>query len=148
MAHQYDNCVIEALNEQHGADVISWWKSQGVDTLYRKGNSHKADGDIYRYYGLIDGVFDNWNYTQCKQKGAIIVPLPNPNQQIEKYLEPNNNLKTINTKTNETGTSINVQKVTPAIRTGKRIDGVAISGRRGKASTSIGYLSNQKISGY
>lgn len=136
--HKYNNCVIEVLDLEHGKKVIEWWKSQGVDTGFFNGRHNKAYNDIYRFYGLIGGEFDNASYDFCINHNIDIITLPDENTF--------NNSSNIKTKQN--GKGIAVQKVTPTIQSGIRISGSPTSGRRSKTSTSIGHLSNQKIVGY
>jgi len=70
------NQVIEALTPDHGAKVIEYWKSRGFDTRHLVGTSCKSDGDSYRYYGVIDGEFDNYTLRQVEKANAEIIELP------------------------------------------------------------------------
>ena len=51
---KWNNTVIRIENEVHGAKVIEFWKSVGVDTMGWIGN-----GVDFPYYGIFNGSFDN-----------------------------------------------------------------------------------------
>lgn len=70
------NQVIEVLDREHGMKVIEYWKSKGVDTLGMYGLQTKKDGDLVRYYGVIDGCFDCYSERQAAENGAEIIELP------------------------------------------------------------------------
>ena len=74
--HKYDNTVIEVLTSEHGKQVINWWNDQGVDADTYYGNNNKADNDIMRYYGLIDGIFRNHTVQECIDDHIKIIILP------------------------------------------------------------------------
>ena len=70
------NKVIEVLDMEHGKKVIEYWKSIGVDTLGMSGSQTKKDGDLGRYYGVIDGCFDCYSERQAAENNAEIIELP------------------------------------------------------------------------
>src|SRR5690625_2701815 len=72
------NQVIEVLDREHGKKVIQYWMDRGVDTKYKEGTLTKNHGDSYRYYGVIDGVFDNYSEPFVKYHNAEIITLPEP----------------------------------------------------------------------
>lgn len=51
---KWNNTVIKIENESHGAKIIEFWKSVGVDTTGWIGN-----GTDLPYYGIFNGKFDN-----------------------------------------------------------------------------------------
>ena len=55
------NQVIEVLNKEHGKKVIEYWKSRGVDTVNRDGTCTRCGSHQNRYYGFIDGEFNNYD---------------------------------------------------------------------------------------
>ena len=73
------NTVIKVLNKEHGKKVINWFKSQGVKKHVINGyigDITEEDGDYYIYYGIIDGVFNNYNKQEVDRKKATIITLP------------------------------------------------------------------------
>ena len=70
------NQVIEVLDIEHGKKVIEYWKSMGFSTTGRNADQTKKSCDTYRYYGVIDNVFDNYNLTKVKNYNAEIIELP------------------------------------------------------------------------
>ncbi len=72
-----DNKVIKVLNKEHGAKVIAYWKSLGVNTRNYIGTANLVDfGDTYIYYGVINGHFSNYNLQNIKSANAKILELP------------------------------------------------------------------------
>jgi len=59
-----ENQVIKVLTPEHGEKVIEYWKSKGVNTRGKEGQSCESGGNKYIYYGVINGVFDNYNVSQ------------------------------------------------------------------------------------
>jgi len=72
----YNNCVIEVLDAEHGVKVIKWWKEQGVNTGDLRGYNTKVRGSSHRFYGMLNGefVYNNENY--LLSKGCKIITLP------------------------------------------------------------------------
>ena len=70
------NQVIEVLNKEHGKKVIEYWKSRGVDTTGYCGCANKMDGSIDRFYGVINGEFDNYEEEDVSYYNAEIIELP------------------------------------------------------------------------
>ena len=73
------NQVIEVLNREHGRRVIEYWKSKGVNTSVMMGVRTKKEGDLCRYYGVIDGYFSVYSERQAAENGAEIIELPEEN---------------------------------------------------------------------
>jgi hypothetical protein len=72
-----ENQVIKVLTPEHGEKVIEYWKSKGVDTGNYSGCSCESDGDIRIYYGVINGVFDNYRMEQIFGSDTVeIIELP------------------------------------------------------------------------
>jgi hypothetical protein len=69
------NQVIEVLNVEHGKKVIEYWKSRGFDTRDYWGEFTKEDDDVYRYYGVINGTFNNYSLEEAIKHNAEIITL-------------------------------------------------------------------------
>lgn len=78
-----NNTVIEVLDLEHGTRVIKYFKSLGVDTKFYDGACTKKDNNTCRYYGVIDGVFSNHSYNDCKKYNATIIELPNSSKTMK-----------------------------------------------------------------
>jgi hypothetical protein len=78
------NQVIKVLNKAHGAKVIEYWKSIGVDTKIFTGNATAEAGDNWIYYGVINDRFDNYSLGEVKNYKAEIIELP---KDIPQYVE-------------------------------------------------------------
>ena len=70
------NQVIEVIDREHGKKVVDYWESKGVDTSDLLGIRTKKGGDIYRYYGVIDGYFNVYSERQVAENNAEIIELP------------------------------------------------------------------------
>lgn len=70
------NQVIEVLNKEHGKKVIEYWKNRGFDIRGFIGSCTKEDKNIYRYYGVIDGCFNNYPLEYVNDNNAEIITLP------------------------------------------------------------------------
>lgn len=70
------NQVIEVLNQEHGKKVIEYWKSRGLDTTGYIGCANKMDGSMNRFYGVINGAFDNYEEVSVIEYNAEIIELP------------------------------------------------------------------------
>lgn len=77
------NQVIENLNKEHGKEILKYWDDRGFDTSDFNGSSTKADGDEFRYYGVINGYFDNYHIKNVMDAGAEIITLPEPEPEKE-----------------------------------------------------------------
>ena len=71
-----NNTVIEVLTEEHGEQVIAWFQKQGIDTRCKIGVCTKKYDNCNRYYGVINGIFDNWSIEEVRESNAIIIELP------------------------------------------------------------------------
>ena len=71
------NQVIEVLDREHGEKVIEYWNSRGFYTFGMSGSQSKKDGDLRRYYGVIDNCFNAYSERQAAENDAEIIELPN-----------------------------------------------------------------------
>ena len=78
------NQVIEVLNEEHGRKVIEYWESQGFKNIYDlQGDATREGKDDWRYYGIIDGDFDNYTLDEAIEANAEIIELPTESPKEE-----------------------------------------------------------------
>ena len=70
------NQVIEVINEEHGREVIEYWKSKGINAMGMFGSLTKEDGDEWRYYGVIGDKFDSYSIEFVHKYNAEIIELP------------------------------------------------------------------------
>lgn len=71
------NQVIEVLDEEHGKKVIEYWESKGFKNIHDLQGDATRDGqDDWRYYGIIDGDFDNYTLDEAIESNAEIIELP------------------------------------------------------------------------
>ncbi len=71
-----NNVVIKAVTKEDGKRILEYFKSIGVDTIGYEGTQFEEDDDVYIYYGVIDGKFDNYRYEDVRHHGATIIGLP------------------------------------------------------------------------
>jgi len=69
------NQVIEVLNLDHGKKVIQYWKSRGMNITH-EGFRTQDYNDSHRYYGIINGKFDNYSYVVVMNSIVEIITLP------------------------------------------------------------------------
>lgn len=62
-----ENTCIKVLSTEHGAKVIEYYKSLGVDVA-----DHLEGSCVGRYYGLFDGTFDHYS----TPKNSKVIELP------------------------------------------------------------------------
>lgn len=84
------NQVIEVLNRKHGAKVIDYFKSKGANTDGYMGNCTKEEGDLDRYYGVINNVFRGCSLNTVEDNNAEIITLPEDKTFPRKMLTSNN----------------------------------------------------------
>ena len=70
------NEVIEVLNKEHGKKVIEYWKSEGADVRGFAGNQTREDDSEFRFYGFINGEFNNYRRKSVNLYKAKIIELP------------------------------------------------------------------------
>ena len=70
------NQVIEVLNKEHGKKVIEYWKSEGADVRGFSGNQTIEDDSEFRFYGFINGEFNNYRRKSVYLYKAKIIELP------------------------------------------------------------------------
>ena len=78
------NQVIEVLNKEHGKKVIEYWKSKGVDVGSFIGNQTREDDSKFRFYGVINGEFNNYYQKSIYLYEAEIIHLPTELPKEEK----------------------------------------------------------------
>ena len=78
------NQVIEVLNKEHGRKVIEYWKSKGVDVRGFSGNQTREDDSEFRFYGFINGEFNNYRRKSVYLYKAKIIELPTESPKEEK----------------------------------------------------------------
>ena len=78
------NQVIEVLNKEHGRKVIEYWKSKGVDVRGFSGNQTREDDSEFRFYGFINGEFNNYRRKSVYLYKAKIIELPIESPREEK----------------------------------------------------------------
>ena len=71
-----NNVVIKSVKKEDGPKIIEYFKSKGVYIGGLKGNCYEQDDDVYIYYGVINGRFDNYSLQKVKIEGAKIIELP------------------------------------------------------------------------
>lgn len=71
-----NNTVIKVLNPDHGKQVIQWFKSQGARVGNRTVECCESNNDRNIYYGVINGIFDNYPLLYFINKDIEIVELP------------------------------------------------------------------------
>ena len=62
----WNNISIKVISELHGASVIEFWQSIGVDTKYYKGVN------IDHHYGLFDNEFDSFYRVDARTNHKIL----------------------------------------------------------------------------
>lgn len=72
---ELNNVVIEVLDIEHGKKVIDFFKSKGINTHYLTGACNKKQGYDNRFYGIINGIFNQYNEFQISKNNAKIVTL-------------------------------------------------------------------------
>lgn len=65
-----NNTVIESLNDEHGANIIKWWKKQGIET--------NLDGSTRQAYGLYNDEFYHYPSDFIRKGKVKVITLPNP----------------------------------------------------------------------
>ena len=70
------NQVIEVLTKEHGKKVIEYWKSEGADVRGFAGNQTIEDDSEFRFYGFINGEFNNYRRKSVYLYKAKIIELP------------------------------------------------------------------------
>jgi proteasome lid subunit RPN8/RPN11 len=76
MKEKVDNVVIKAVKKGDGARIIEYFKSLGVNTKGFTGACYEEDRDLFIYYGVIDGKFNNYALCDVEKSGAKIETLP------------------------------------------------------------------------
>ena len=79
-----DNFVIEVLDLEHGQRVKKYFESLGVDVSLYFFDATRKDNDTIRYYGVIDGFFNNYAEKNLPSHVQVIKL---PAEEAEKTLE-------------------------------------------------------------
>lgn len=72
--HEYNNTVIKAVTENEEDQVLDWWKNNGVNVSSYRG--WQPSLTICVYYGLINGVFNNYSLSTAQKNNAKIINSP------------------------------------------------------------------------
>jgi len=67
-----NNTVVENLTKEMGAKIITLFAKAGYKVDYQKGNSCKQDGKRHIFYGVVNGIFDNWSRPGVDSRVKII----------------------------------------------------------------------------
>ena len=78
------NQVIEVLNKEHGKKVLEYWKSRGFDVEDFSGDQTREDDSAFRFYGVINGEFNNYLRKSVDLYKAEIIELPYESPKEEK----------------------------------------------------------------
>ncbi len=70
------NTVIKNLNPEMGKEIIKYFKSLGIDTGLKDGLCCELAGHKHFYYGIIDGLFSNYDIDVVEYCEAEIIELP------------------------------------------------------------------------
>jgi len=77
---EFNNIVIEVLDLEHGQKVKKFWESKGINVGARRFSIYKNKNGAmcshYYYYGVINGVFDNYSIKEVNTANAKIITLP------------------------------------------------------------------------
>lgn len=74
-----NNIVVENTSIEHGERIIKHFESHGIDTSDRRGLVYGSEP--HRFYGVINGRFDNYTLAAAEYHGASVVKLP---EDVEK----------------------------------------------------------------
>ena len=75
--HPLKGKFIKVLTKEHGAKVISWFRSQGVGTTHYQGTSNEHDRNTFIYYGINKrGEFVQYTLDTIKHEKYEIIELP------------------------------------------------------------------------
>ena len=78
------NQVIEVLNKEHGKKVLEYWKSRGFDVEDFSGDQTREDDSAFRFYGVINGEFNNYLRKSVNLYKAKIIELPTESPKEER----------------------------------------------------------------
>ena len=71
-----NNVVIKSVKKEDGPRIIEYFKSKRVDIREFTGDCYEGNGNTCIYYGVIDGIFQNYSLRQVEKHGAEIIELP------------------------------------------------------------------------
>ena len=78
------NQVIQVLDKEHGKKVIEYWESQGFDVRGFIGKQTREDDSEFRFYGVINGEFNNYSRKSIDLYETEIIYLPTELPKEEK----------------------------------------------------------------
>jgi hypothetical protein len=70
-----NNFVIECLSIKHGQKLSEFFKDKRIDASNYSFSCNKDSYDDCRYYGVINGVFDNYYYSQVVENNVEVLTL-------------------------------------------------------------------------
>lgn len=70
------NTVIKNESPEMGKEIIEYFKSLGIDTGLKDGLCCELAGHKHFYYGIIDGLFSNYDIDVVEYCEAEIITLP------------------------------------------------------------------------
>ena len=80
---KFNNKVIESVNKEDGVKIFNYLEAMSVDLGGRKAADCRYNGYKYNFYGVIDGVFDNYSAEKVRQcNDVVIIPM----SEVENYL--------------------------------------------------------------
>lgn len=82
-----NNVVIKSVKKEDGPRIIEYFKSKGVDTWDFDGGCYEERGNTCIYYGVIDGVFQNYSIHKVEEHNATIIELPKVTWTREQFKE-------------------------------------------------------------
>jgi len=94
-----ENEVIEVLDLEHGQKVKKYWEDRGVDTSGYSHTTTKEDNMACRYFGVINGNFENHHIKDVIKFNAKIITLPEEKtfprkMKVWNYKEGTKNVRT------------------------------------------------------
>jgi hypothetical protein len=75
MKKQLNNTVIKNLTPEMGKKIIKKYQDDGWDTGIAVGGCSELMEDSFIYYGVINGIFDNYALTEVQESNARIIEL-------------------------------------------------------------------------
>ena len=71
---EINNIVIEAINKEHGEEILAFFSKLGVNTFDFVGCNTLENNYKSRFYGVIDGEFKNYSIEEVNSAKAAIIP--------------------------------------------------------------------------
>lgn len=83
--NKLNNIVVENLSLEFGQELKKTFEDLEVNTEHLKFNLCKSDGNVTRFYGIIDNQFDNYYLEKVQQSNAKIITLEQLKAMINPY---------------------------------------------------------------